>query len=214
MENPYWPLFDLRINTPRLEIRLPNDDDLATLARLASMGVHDPATMPFLYPWTDEPSPQLERGMMKWGWGHRAMWNPNNWTFNGVVVVDNTIVGVQSIEAKDFALLRTVKTGSWLGIEHQGQGIGKEMRTAILYFAFESLGALEAHSGGFIDNESSLRVSRSLGYEENGRRTVLRRGEPTELLELRLDRAKWSQIGQTIVEVSGFEGCREFFIAQ
>jgi len=32
-------------------------------------------------------------------------------------------------------------------LAYQGQGIGKEMRTAILHFAFEALGALEAHSG-------------------------------------------------------------------
>ena len=28
MANSYWPLFDLRITTPRLELRLPTDDEL------------------------------------------------------------------------------------------------------------------------------------------------------------------------------------------
>jgi hypothetical protein len=28
MANSYWPLFDLRVRTPRLEFRLPRDDDL------------------------------------------------------------------------------------------------------------------------------------------------------------------------------------------
>ena len=27
-----WPLFDLRLRTPRLELRLPTDDDLLALA--------------------------------------------------------------------------------------------------------------------------------------------------------------------------------------
>lgn len=211
MGNPYWPLFDLRIRTSRVEIRLPDDDNLRELARLALKGVHDPTTMPFLYPWTDETSPQLERGMMQWGWRHRATWTPNNWTFNGAVIVKNRVVGVQSLTATDFAALRSVKTGSWLGLEHQGQGIGKEMRRAILHFAFEGLGALEAHSGGFVDNESSLKVSRALGYEDNGRRTVLRRGVPAELLELRLDRSIWSQTKRATVDISGLEECRDFF---
>ena len=212
MENPYWPLFDLRIRTPRVEIRLPNDDDLRSLARLAAKGVHDPATMPFLHSWTDEPSPQLEQGMMKWGWRHRAEWTPNEWTFSGAVFVQGDAVGVQSLMASNFAARRAVKTGSWLGLAHQGQGIGKEMRTAILNFAFEDQGALEAHSGGFIDNASSLNVSRALGYEEIGRRTTKRRGVPAELLELRLDRSKWSTMEHAAVDVSGLEACLEFFI--
>ena len=179
MGNPYWPLFDLRIRTPRVEIRLPNDDVLVELTRLALKGVHDPNVMPFLHPWTDEPSPQLERGMLQWGWRHRAEWSSNNWSFNGA---------------------------------YQGKGIGKEMRSAILHFAFETLEALEARSGGFIDNASSLGVSRAFGYEDDGRRSVLRRGIPTEMLELRLDCSKWREIAHSSTEVSGFEGCRDFFI--
>ncbi|MGC2486340.1 MAG: GNAT family protein [Acidimicrobiales bacterium] len=212
MENPFWPLFDLRIRTRRVEIRLPNDDDLAELARLALKGVHDPAFMPFLHAWTDEHSPQLERGLLQWGWRHRATWSPDDWSFNGAVLVDGDIVGVQSLMAKDFATLRSVKTGSWLGAAHQGQGIGKEMRSAILHFAFEGLGALEAHSGGFVDNEPSLGVSKALGYEGNGRRTVLRRGRPVEMLDVRLDRSRWRNIEHPDVEIVGLEGCRDFFV--
>ena len=213
MENPFWPLFDLRIRTRHVEIRLPSDDDLTGLARLALKGVHDPTFMPFLHPWTDEQSPELERGLLQWGWRHRATWSPNDWSFNGAVLVDGELVGVQSLMAKDFATLRSVKTGSWLGTAHQGQGIGKEMRSAILQFAFEGLDALEAHSGGFVDNESSLAVSRALGYEENGRRTVLRRGVPTELLDVRLDRSKWRQTAHPEVEIVELGNCRDFFVA-
>ncbi len=169
--------------------------------------------MPFLNPWTDEDSPELERGLLQWGWRHRATWSPADWSFNGAVLVGGEIVGVQSLMAEDFATLRSVKTGSWLGVAHQGQGIGKEMRVAMLHFAFEELGALEAHSGGFVDNESSLAVSRSLGYEENGRRTVLRRGAPVEMLDVRLDRSKWRQVDHAKVDVVGLEECRDFFIA-
>jgi RimJ/RimL family protein N-acetyltransferase len=211
MGHPYWPLFDLRIRTPRVEIRLPDDDVLADLARLAVRGVHDPALMPFLNAWTDAPSPEIERGMMQWGWRHRAAWSPTDWSFEGAVFVAGEVVGVQSLMAVDFASLRSVKTGSWLGLDHQGKGIGKEMRSAILQFSFETLGAVEAHSGGFVDNESSLRVSRSLGYEESGRRTVPRRGIPTEMIELKLVRSRWRETPHPEVEVQGFEDCKDFF---
>src|SRR5205807_7207180 len=56
-----WPLFALRIRTPRLEIRLPTEDDCAALATVAAAGIHDPAEMPFAVPWTDVSSPELER---------------------------------------------------------------------------------------------------------------------------------------------------------
>jgi RimJ/RimL family protein N-acetyltransferase len=169
--------------------------------------------MPFLHPWTDAPAREVERRMMQWGWRHRATWSPSDWSFGGAVFVDGEVVGVQSLMAVDFAALRSVKTGSWLGLAHQGKGIGKEMRSAILQFAFESLGAVEALSGGFPDNESSLGVSRALGYEENGRRTVSRRGVPTEMIDLRLDRSKWRETAHDNVDVQGFEECRDFFIS-
>jgi hypothetical protein len=67
---------------------------LIDLARLAAQGIHDPATMPFLKAWTDEPSPVLERGLLQWGWRHRANWTANDWTLSCAVVVDGEIVGV------------------------------------------------------------------------------------------------------------------------
>jgi RimJ/RimL family protein N-acetyltransferase len=212
MRNSYWPLFDLRIRSERVEIRLATDEDLVQLARLAAGGVHDPATMPFLKPWTDELSPDLERGLLQWGWRHRATWRADAWTFTGVVVVDNAIVGVQDITAQDFARDRVVKTGSWLGVEHHGRGIGTAMRQAALSFAFEGLGAQMALSGGFVDNRASLGVSRRLGYEESGRRSVLRRGTEAEVIELHLSRAVWSSRPHPTTEFVALEECREFFV--
>jgi RimJ/RimL family protein N-acetyltransferase len=213
MENEYWPLFELHLRTRRLEIRMPNDEALADLARLALKGIHDPSTMPFLVPWTDEASPQLERGMLQWGWRHRADWTPDNWTFTGAVFLDGEVVGVQSLSATDFAARREVKSGSWLGRAYQGRGVGKEMRRAVLTLAFDGLGAEVAHSGGFADNETSLKVSRALGYQDNGRRMVERRGTPAELIELRLDRAAWLAQPHPDVQISGLDACRDFFIA-
>ena len=54
MENHFWPLFDLRIRTPRVEIRLPTDEDLVALAHVAKRGVHDANSMPFLKAWEQD----------------------------------------------------------------------------------------------------------------------------------------------------------------
>lgn len=213
MENPFWPLFDLRIRTSRVEIRLPTDNDLVALAHLAQRGIHDANSMPFLKAWTDAPSPEMERGLLQWGWRHRAQWNANKWTFSGAVFVNGEVVGVQDLMATDFATLRSVKTGSWLGIENHRQGIGKEMRSAILHFAFAGLGAVEALSGGWSDNNSSLGVSRALGYRENGRHLGLQRDKPAEMIDLRLTRVEWDELAHPNVEITGLENCRDFFVA-
>jgi len=47
------PLFRLRIRTPRLELRLGDEEEALALGRLAESGVHPPAEMPFSVPWTD-----------------------------------------------------------------------------------------------------------------------------------------------------------------
>jgi RimJ/RimL family protein N-acetyltransferase len=211
MPLPYWPLFDLRVTTPRLEIRAPNDDDLVALAELAARGIHDPATMPFLIPWTDQPSPALERGILQWGWRHRAEWTPAKWSFNGVVIVDGEIVGVQDLKGTSFAVLRTVETGSWLGRAHQGRGIGTEMRSAILHLAFDGLGALEARSGARIDNLASSKVSRALGYVDNGESFELVRGARTTQLHFRLDRDAWMARRRDDIVISGLRDCLELF---
>ena len=76
MANAYWPLFDLVVRTPRVELRYPDDDLLMELAHVAAQGVHDPAIMPFLQPWTRAESPELERSALKHWWGLRASWSP------------------------------------------------------------------------------------------------------------------------------------------
>ena len=47
MDATIWPFAALRVTTPRLELRYPDDDDLVALAHLAAEGIHDPASMPF-----------------------------------------------------------------------------------------------------------------------------------------------------------------------
>jgi hypothetical protein len=47
----HWPLFGLRLLTPRLELRVPDHDDLGALADLAAAGIHDPQRQPFVAAW-------------------------------------------------------------------------------------------------------------------------------------------------------------------
>jgi RimJ/RimL family protein N-acetyltransferase len=211
MTLPHWPLFDLVVRTPRLEVREPTDAELGELADLVTAGIHDPAEMPFSIPWTDQEPPGLQRSSLQHWWGKRATWHPDNWDFTGAVFVDGRPVGVQNAMAQNFAALGWVKTGSWLGREFQGRGLGTEMRAAILHLVFAGLGARMAYSGAWHDNERSMRVSRSFGYEENGVTIEPRRGRPDRMINLRLERERWEPQRRDDITIEGLEPALGFF---
>ncbi len=209
---PFWPLFDLVVRTPRLEIRLPREEEFGALLALIADGIHDPGTMPFTTPFTDRPLPRRERESAQWWWRQRAEWSAEKWNFTGAVFVDGRVVGVQDMMAQHFAQVRSVETGSWLGRDHQGQGVGKEMRQAILHLAFAGLGAEEARSGAYDDNAPSLGTSRSLGYSDNGEQRLPRRDGVGRILHLRMDRAHWDTIRRDDIELLGLDGCLDMFL--
>ena len=198
-----WPFFGLRITTPRLELRPPTDDDLAALAEVVDRGVHPPDFMPFSIPWTEWGAVSF----MQYHWRCRGTLTPTAWDLPLATVIDGEVVGVQGVSATEFLVRREVSTGSWLGQAHQGKGIGKEMRAAILHFAFEGLGADTAVSAARIGNQSSLGVSSALGYEDDGIEIVGIKGEAVRQTRLRLDRAAWEQHRRDDVVIEGLGPC-------
>jgi RimJ/RimL family protein N-acetyltransferase len=212
MSNPYWPLFDLRVRTPRVELRYPGDDDLATIATLAAEGIHDPDTMPFYVPWSRAESPALERGVLQFLWSRRGALSPDNWSLPFVVCEGAQPVGVQEVSAQHFSIARTVETGSWLVRHAHGRGIGKEMRAAVLHLAFEGLDAVEAYSASFEDNAASEAVSRSNGYEPNGSVLFAREGQPARSMKWILTRDRWLERRRADIEIAGLDACRDLLV--
>jgi RimJ/RimL family protein N-acetyltransferase len=211
MDQAWWPLPGLRLRTPRLELRMPTETDLMDLAELAAGDVHDPAVQPFLVPWTDRPPAERARGAMQYHWRQWAAWTPEHWTLELAVISAGTLVGVQSVSARDFAVLREVNSGSWLGMAHQGKGIGTEMRAAVLHLAFAGLGAQQARSEAFDDNPASLAVSRKLGYADDGIDRHVVRGRPIVSQRLRLERATWEATHTVPVTIAGLQPCLHMF---
>lgn len=160
MDPRHWPLCGLRIRTPRLELRLPDLELLDELSTVAAEGVHAPDSMPFTVPWTDAPPAERGRGVYQHVLGTVANWSVRNWVLSLAVLHEGKVVGRQDLGAADFAVTGEVNTGSWLGLAYQGQGIGTEMRAAVLHLAFAGLGARTATSSAMTDNPRSLGVSR------------------------------------------------------
>lgn len=183
----HWPLRDLVLHTPRLELRPDDDAGLAELVEVAYAGVHPPEEMPFLHPWTDADPRYLGRGILQHFWAQRAALAPERWSVNFLVRHEGVVIGMQSLEGTDFAVTREVSSGSWIGMAHQGRGLGTEMRAAVLLFAFDHLGGVRARSQAFADNHASHRVSGKLGYRRNGTVTAVRRGLPADEVHLVLD---------------------------
>ena len=111
----FWPLLSLVVRTPRLELRLPREEEFPGLVELVDAGIHDPETMPFFIPWTDVEPRRRAQETAKWMWRHRANWSADNWTLATAAFGEGKPVGVQDLGAQHFRAGRAVDTGSWLG---------------------------------------------------------------------------------------------------
>jgi hypothetical protein len=90
------------LTTPRLELRLPGEGELARLAAVAAAGVHDPGTQPFGTPWGSQPPGLRARSVLQWHWAIRGTWCPLRWTFDFAVFLDGEPIGAQGLSAVGF----------------------------------------------------------------------------------------------------------------
>jgi len=181
------PLLGLRITAGPVELRGVTDDLLGPLAELAIRGVHDPDFMPFFVPWSIAPAAEMPRNMAQFHWGQRANFSLERWGMDLAVFYDGQLVGSQGFSTRDFLVTRIGETGSWLGREFHGRGIGTAMRKVICAFIFDYLGAEFITSSAYADNPASLGVSRKCGYRENGVSIRNRMDKPAPLQLLILE---------------------------
>lgn len=128
-----------------------------------------------------------------------------------MVEFDGHPIGSQSVCAKDFGIARTVETGSWLGQVYQGRGFGKEMRLAVLAFAFESLGAAITETEATSTNVRSIGVTRSVGYELDGSARHVVDGRAVDYVRARMSREVWRSKARPPIAVERLERCLPLF---
>ncbi|SMH39076.1 Protein N-acetyltransferase, RimJ/RimL family [Rathayibacter oskolensis] len=203
-----WPLFSLVLRTPRLELHPVRDDDLPALAAAASAGIHEPGRSPFPSPWAEAPPERLPADLARYHWSLRAATTADSWRIAFAILEDGAVIGCQDLVADRFAATRTVSSGSWLTRGAQGRGLGREMRAAVLVFAFDHLGAEVAESSALEWNTASIGVSTALGYRPNGtQRTVGADGAAVEETRFRLSAADFRRPDWSL-EVEGVEAAR------
>lgn len=169
--------FGLSVVAGPLELRGITDEILVELCDLATRGIHSPDRMPFYFPWTRPEGPELLRNTAAYHWAERGKFGPDAWTLHLAAYHEGELVGTQSVTTRDFLLTRTGETGSWLGVAHQGRGIGTLMRQVICALAFDHLDFGEVTSAAFTDNPASLKVSERVGYRPSGDRRIVREGK-------------------------------------
>lgn len=208
-----WPTYGLRIHTPRLTLRLPDESELAALAEVAASGVHAPHERPFLSPWTEGRPEDRARAVLQDQWAQMSTWTPTSWQLGLGVFESGTVpIGMVTLRARDFRVVREVTTTSWLGLAHHGRGLGTEARAGLLTLAFDNLGATDATTEVFPDNHASQGVSRKLGYVSDGISKDARGDEVLVSDRLRLTAARWAKIEHPVVSVDGVDAARSMFV--
>ncbi|MDM7830165.1 GNAT family N-acetyltransferase [Cellulomonas edaphi] len=208
-----WPPAALVVTDGELTLRAIDDTLLVGLAELAAEGVHDPASMPFVVPWTRGTRLEIARSVLTYQWGVRSRLSPESWALELAVLRGDELLGVQAISAETFPALRVAESGSWLGRRHHGRGVGTRMRLLVLHLLFDQLGAQLATTSAFVDNPASQAVTSRLGYTSNGQDLVLREGASAVSRRYRLARSDWLERPaehKLDVRYEGLPALREF----
>jgi RimJ/RimL family protein N-acetyltransferase len=206
-----WPLYGLRIRTSRLELRLPTDVELPAVAAAARL-IQPERAPRYQRSWMYEPSPTMERRLLQQHWHDLADWRPGSWHLGLAAFLDGAPIGMQDVWAADFAVSRSVATGSWLRLDRQSRGYGTEMREGVLELAFGHLGAREAHTDYLAGNAASEAVSRKLGYRPNGQRLVDHGGQPWVRYDMRIAASDFGAAPERgRISITGIQPCLALF---
>jgi len=169
MSNRYWPMFDIHLSTPELELRHLTEADLASLSNvIPDDAEQNPSSTTYA-----RLDARQNRGAVVHQdyWRARGSWRPESWALSFGVFRDGDLLGYQGLEGDDFVKLRTVDSSSFLAAPVRGCGWGKQMRAAVLALAFGPLGARFAITWAWSDNHASLARRASSGTSTTASRS-------------------------------------------
>jgi 8-oxo-dGTP diphosphatase len=159
---------DLRLETPRLILRVPNDSDAEALAAWLAEWEIARWTANIPHPYGIE--------------------NARSW-------IADVRASIEAARALTFVIERRDGPGKegdlgwWIAIPHQGNGYAFEAAARLVEFCW-SMEMTRLTAGALPDNAPSLAVARKLGMRPNGKllRSQPARDKPRETLEFVLER--------------------------
>lgn len=142
--------------------------------------------------------------------GSLADVEPDRWSLPFGIWTNDTLVGVQSLDAEGFPIRREAFTGSFVAPEWRGKGFGKLARWGVLSAAFVEFDAEWVVSRAVEGNSASTGVSLSVGYVPDGLDVIEHRGAAAVTERFRLSRERWAERRSTAPEVrsTGFDELR------
>lgn len=169
-----FPPFGVRLRCGDVTLAGTTPEHVPELIAAAKDGVYDLGSglpMPFVFDWPSLPDQDLNMWQHVWSsWGK---FTPDVWMLKLSVIVDGRAIGCQDvINNNSFLTTRVLETGSWIGLQYQGGGIGTRIRQMVAMLCFDYLGAEELVSGYIDGNVKSAGVSRKVGYVQNGVRRL------------------------------------------
>ena len=144
-ERPTQLLAPVRSRRPHASPRAgacPGKTSSPHFVELVDAGIHEPRNHAVLRPVDRRRAGSSGPGRPRSGCGGtERTGRPTSGRSPARRLVDGEPIGMQDLAAEHFRAVRSVESGSWLGRAHQGRGLGREMREAMLHLAFEGLGA-------------------------------------------------------------------------
>lgn len=164
------PPFGLVLRAGDLTLRPLAEPDMPAYLELLREPIFAGTDADHVFPWYRKDPETRLREALHFQWHQRAAFSPEDWSLPfGVWTEGGTrLIGCQDVAAREFAVRRTVGTGSWLTLSAHGRGHGGLMRRMMLILAFDHLGAVRAETSAVLGNDASFGVSRSCGYAEEG----------------------------------------------
>ena len=195
-----WPVMGLRATADEVVLRPVVEGDIVELATLLPDDYElDP---------TIDSAAELPRPLhlLRTYWRDQAVWRTDSWKLHlAAIAPSGRPIGMQILEAEDFAADRTVDSASWVTPAARRRGFGAAMRGAMLALAFDGLGARRAVTSAWQDNTASLAVSRRHGYEVDHVEQRVRGDAQDVLVHLQLSVDSWRATPHQRVELTGVE---------
>jgi 8-oxo-dGTP diphosphatase len=173
-----------RIETPRLLLRPLRMEDATDIQRMAGEWEVARYTANIPHPY--------EAGMAEaWIKSHRD-------DFEIVFAVerrqDGALVGCIGVEPD--AATREAEFGYWIGMPYWGAGYATEALSALVDYAFVTLGAERARAAAMPDNRASIRVQEKVGFTYVGVKSLPApaRGGAVGVQMRALDRQRWQEL--------------------
>ena len=207
-----WPFYALRITTPRLELRLPDDEDIVELFAAAQAGIHPAGEMPFGVPWTDSlQEPGAFERFCSFHWASRGAIAAEKWSLPFAVVSDGAIVG--SAGARRRGLRRQPQRVQRLVADSLGAGPRARRRDARGRAAPRVRRARRARGADIgVDRQPRLPARLAASRLPARGASSCSRGaaSPRAHLRYRLTREAWQQNHFDGIEIHALEPCLPF----